>query len=389
MVGKGGEGALIYLDNAATTLMKPPCVVEAVTRALTSLGNASRGAHDGALDASRLLYRTRRRLAGFFGCPRAEQVIFTANSTEALNIALCGTLRTGDHVITTVWEHNSVLRPLYRLQRERGVALSFVGADGQGRMDHGEFERLIRPGTRAIVCAHGSNLTGNLMDLAPLGALARRHGLMLIVDASQTAGAIPIDMGRDGISILCFTGHKSMLGPQGTGGLCINGDIEIEPFKVGGTGVQSFREEQPEEYPTRLEAGTLNGHGIAGLSAAVDFIGRSGIGAIHAHEIALARRFYEAVVDTPGIHIYGDFSSWARCPIVTLNLGGLDSALVCDALFRDHGIATRAGAHCAPLMHRALGTTEQGAVRFSFGYFNTPEDADAAAAAVRELAEGL
>ena len=379
---------MIYLDNAATTMRKPDEVVRAVTEALISLGNASRGAHSGALDANRLLYRPRRALAGFFGCPKPEQVIFTNNSTEALNIALCGTLRPGDHVITTVLEHNSVLRPLYRLREERDVALSFVKADSMGCVDYREFERLIRPNARAIVCTHGSNLTGNVLDIDLIGGIAKAHGLRFIVDASQTAGVIPIDMAASNIGLLCFTGHKSMLGPQGTGGLCINGDIEVEPFKVGGTGVQSFRTEQPREYPTRLEAGTLNGHGIAGLSAAVAFIQRTGPEAIHDHEIALTRRFYDAVIQIPEVRVYGDFSTWKRCPIVSLNIGELDSAQVSDALAMDYGIATRPGAHCAPLMHQALGTEAQGAVRFSFGFFNTPGDADAAARAIKEIALG-
>lgn len=380
---------MIYLDNAATTMQKPSCVVSAVTQALTSLGNASRGAHYGALNSNRLIYRTRRRLASFFGCPKSEQVIFTANSTEALNIAISGTIRQGDHVITTVLEHNSVLRPLYRLAKERGVRLDFVPADERGCVDYADFERLILPDTRAIVCTHASNLTGNLLDISRIGRIAAAHGLLLIVDASQTAGAVPIDMAQAGISILCFTGHKSMMGPQGTGGLCMNGDIEIEPFKVGGTGVQSFLTAQPGEYPTRLEAGTLNGHGIAGLEAAVDFISRTGVDVIHAHEISLARRFFEAVSQIPEVRVYGDFSTWDRSPIVSLNISDLDSALVCDELAFDYGIATRAGAHCAPLMHRALGTETQGAVRFSFGYFNTDQDADAAARAVREIAGRL
>lgn len=380
---------MIYLDNAATTMMKPPCVVQAVAEALTSLGNASRGAHEGALNANRLLYRTRGKLARFFGCPRAEQVIFTNNATEALNIAISGTIREGDHIITTALEHNSVLRPLYRLQRERGVQLSFVEADEWGRVDYGDFERLIRPNTRAVVCTHASNLTGNRLDIDRVGEIAAAHGVLFILDASQTAGATPIDMTKSGVSLLCFTGHKSMMGPQGTGGLCINGKIDVAPFKTGGTGVQSFLTEQPREYPTRLEAGTLNGHGIAGLSAAVDYIAATGIDAIRAHEIKLCQRFYEAVVRVPGVRVYGDFSAWERAPIVALNVGEMDSALVCDALACDYGVATRAGAHCAPLMHRALGTEAQGAVRFSFGYFNTPGDADAAAAAVREIAERM
>ena len=380
---------MIYLDNAATTMVKPPTVISAVTEALTSLGNASRGAHEGALKSNRVIYRTRMKLASFFGCPKSEQVIFTNNSTEALNIAISGTIGKGDHVITTVLEHNSVLRPLYRMQKERGTELSFVQADSRGCVDYADFERLIRPDTKAIVCTHASNLTGNMLDISRIGDIARAHNLLFIVDASQTAGAVPIDMVKSGISILCFTGHKSMMGPQGTGGLCINGDIEVAPFKVGGTGVQSFMTEQPHEYPTRLEAGTLNGHGISGLSAAVDFIESSGIDVIHAHETELAGRFYEAVSGIPGVKVYGDFSTRDRCPIVTLNISDLDSALVSDELACSYEIATRAGAHCAPLMHEALGTCEQGAVRFSFGYFNTAADADEASKAVREIADSL
>ena len=378
---------MIYLDNAATTMVKPPAVITAVTEALTSLGNASRGAHEGALRSNRLIYRTRMKLASFFGAPRSEQVIFTNNSTEALNIAISGAIRKGGHVITTVLEHNSVLRPLYRIREERGTELSFVQADRRGCVDYEDFERLIRPDTQAIVCTHASNLTGNMLDICRIGEIARSHGLLLIVDASQTAGAVPIDLSETGISILCFTGHKSMMGPQGTGGLIISGDTEVEPFKVGGTGVQSFLKYQPREYPTRLEAGTLNGHGIAGLLAAVDFISETGIEAIHAHETALAERFYEAVTHIPGVRVYGDFSSPDRCPIVTLNIADIDSALVCDELAITYDIAVRAGAHCAPLMHEALGTGKQGAVRFSFGYFNTDADADAAAEAVRRISD--
>ena len=304
---------MIYLDNAAT-MMKPPCVVEAVTGALTSLGNASRGAHEGALNANRLLYRTRRKLAGLFGCPKSEQVIFTNNATEALNIAISGTLHRGDHVITTALEHNSVLRPLYRLNRERGVALSFVPADRRGCVDYRDFEGLVRPNTRAIVCTHGSNLTGNLLDIHRIGA--DRPGPRPAVHTGRLpdGGGGAHRHGASGISLLCFTGHKSMMGPQGTGGLCINGDIDVEPLKVGGTGVQSFLEAQPREYPTRLEAGTLNGHGIAGLSAAVDFINATGIDAIHAHEIALARRFYEGVVHIPGVGCTATFPAGTAVP---------------------------------------------------------------------------
>ncbi len=377
--------AMIYLDNAATTIRKPPQVVDAVVRAMSSFGNSARGTHEGALTASRTIYDARCKAAALFGCPRADHVVFTANSTEALNIAINGLIRAGDHVISTDLEHNSVLRPLYRLRDERDVSLDFVPADRQGNLDYADFERLLRPNTRAIVCTHASNLTGNAVNLARAGEIAHRHGVLFLVDASQSAGVLPIDMERMYIDILCFTGHKSLMGPQGTGGLCLRGDHGIRPWKVGGTGVQTYSERQPEQLPVRLEAGTLNGHGIAGLSAALDFIAETGVEAIHAHETALMRRFYEGVRDIPGVTVYGDFTH-ERTAVVALNLAGHDSSEVADALAEDYGIATRSGAHCAPRLHRALGTEEQGAVRFSFGWYNTAEEADAAVRAIRELA---
>ena len=376
---------MIYLDNAATTLRKPPQVIDAVARAMGSFGNSARGTHEGALTASRTIYDTRCKLAALFGCPRPDHVAFTANSTEALNIAIHGLVRPGDHVLSTDLEHNSVLRPLYRLRDERGVALDFVPADRQGRIDYADLERLLRPETRAIVCTHASNLTGDAVDLARVGALAHAHGVLLVVDASQSAGVLPIDMEQMHIDVLCFTGHKSLMGPQGTGGLCVREGVDINPWKVGGTGVQTYLHEQPEQMPTRLEAGTLNGHGIAGLNAALDFLQEAGVEAIHAHEMALLRRFVAGVKKIPGVALYGDFDH-ERTAVAALNIGDMDSGEVSDILSEDYGIATRPGAHCAPRLHEALGTEEQGAVRFSFGWYNTEEEADAAVNALREIA---
>ena len=263
---------MIYLDNAATTLRKPPQVIDAVVQAMDSFGNSARGTHEGSLAASRVIYDTRCKLASLFGCKRADHVAFACNSTEALNIAIHGCIRSGDHVISTDLEHNSVLRPLYRLEREKGVSLSFVPADRQGNIDYADFEKLLRSDTRAVICTHASNLTGNVLDLTRIGQFAHAHGLMFLVDASQSAGVLPIDMEKMQIDVLCFTGHKSLMGPQGTGGLCVREGVDIAPWKVGGTGVQTYSESQPAQMPTRLEAGTLNGHGIAGLNAALDFL---------------------------------------------------------------------------------------------------------------------
>lgn len=378
---------MIYLDNAATTLHKPPQVAEAVLHAMTTMGNAARGAHSGALEASRTVFGTREKLARLFACQRADHVVFTANSTEALNIAISGLIHKGDHVISTDCEHNSVLRPLYRLEEERGVALDFVPADRRGLVDYADFERLMRPDTRAVVCTHCSNLTGNILDIGRIAGITHSRGALLIVDASQTAGTVPIDMQALGVDVLCFTGHKGLMGPQGTGGLCIRPDVEIDPWKVGGSGVHSYDRHQPKEYPTRLEAGTLNSHGIAGLSAALDVILERGVADIQRAEHALMQRFYDGVRGISGVTVYGDFSAPERGAIVALNIRDYDSSAVSDELAVTYGIATRPGAHCAPRMHAALGTTEQGAVRFSFSCYNTEQEVDAAIAAVRAIAE--
>lgn len=376
---------MIYLDNAATTRPKPPGVAEAVIAAMAEHGNSGRGAHEEALAASRSVYGVRRQIAELFRCPRPDHVAFTPNSTMALNIAVSGLLGPGDHVISTDLEHNSVLRPLYRL-REQGGEVDFLPAGRQGEIDYDDLARLLRPDTKAVVCTHGSNLTGDLVDIGRVGDFCQKHGLLFILDASQTAGTFPIDMERMHIDVVCFTGHKSLMGPQGTGGLCVRPGVEIRPFAVGGTGVQSYSETQPAEYPTRLEAGTLNSHGLAGLGAALAYLGAVGWDAVRAHETALARRFYEAVKDIPNVRLYGNYAMQDRAPIVALNIGDLDSAEVSDQLAERFAIATRPGAHCAPRLHRALGTEEQGAVRFSWGYFNTEAETTAAAEAVRTLA---
>lgn len=377
---------MIYLDNAATTLHKPQQVIDAVVHAMQSMGNCARGTHEEALDAARTVYDARVRLASLFGCPRVDHVAFTANSTEALNIAINGLIDPGDHVISTDLEHNSVLRPLYRLEAEHGAELSFVPADKLGNVDYADFERLMKPNTRAVVCTNASNLTGTVLDIERIAKTAHSHGALVIVDASQTAGCWPIDMKKMGIDVLCFTGHKGLMGPQGTGGICVKEGIEIRPFKVGGSGVQSYSRTHPAEYPTRLEAGTLNGHGIAGLGAAAKFISETGIENIHAKERSLMLRFYEGVKNIEGVMVYGDFTK-DKTAIVALNIRDYESGEVSYELSQGYGIATRPGAHCAPRMHKALGTAEVGAVRFSFSFYNTEEEIDEAVRAVAELAK--
>lgn len=377
---------MIYLDNAATTMRKPDCVIEAVSQAMCSLGNSGRGVHDGALSASRIIYDTRMALAQLFGAESPERIAFTANSTQALNIAIKGSLRSGDHVITTALEHNSVLRPLYELE-DRGVQLTILPADTMGNVCYEDFQKEIRPNTKAIITTHGSNLTGNLLDIQQIGRIARAHNLIYIVDASQTAGVFPIDVQKMHIDILCFTGHKGLLGPQGTGGIYVRESVAVSPLLSGGSGVQTYLRSHPPQMPTQLEAGTLNGHGIAGLGAAVRYIQKTGLDSIRCKEQNLMWEFYTQVKEIPGIKIYGDFTTKNRCAIVSLNVRDYDSGEVSDALFSQYGIATRPGAHCAPLMHKALGTVEQGAVRFSFSHYNTKEEIFIAVSALRELAQ--
>lgn len=318
----------------------------------------------------------------------AEQpscIAFASNVTQALNTAINGLIGVDDHVITTVCEHNSVLRPLFR-KEQGGTQLSILPADDKGRIHLNQLKECIQENTRAIVIHHASNVTGNVTDLAKIAHIAHDAGALLIVDAAQTAGSIPIDMQKMGIDVLCFTGHKGLLGPQGTGGICVRSELQIAPFFVGGSGVHSFEREHPSDMPTALEAGTLNGHGIAGLQAAVDFILENGAETIHQKETALMCRFLQNIRDIDTITLYGDMDAAVRAPIVTLNIGNADAAQVSDVLWEDYKICVRAGAHCAPLMHRHFGTEQQGAVRFSFSYWNTEEEIDCAVQAIREIA---
>ncbi len=376
---------MIYMDNAATTLHKPDAVKDAVAAAFDIMGNAGRGASEPALDASRIIYGTREKLARLFHAESPSRIVFTANSTESLNIAIKGLFRPGDHVITTVLEHNSVLRPLYECQA-LGTELSILGCDEKGNISYDDMENAVKSNTKAVVCTHASNLTGNMIDLKKVGEIAERHGLLFLVDASQTAGVWPIDVREAGIDVLCFTGHKGLLGPQGTGGMYVKTDVHIRPLLSGGSGIDTYNPRHPSQMPAALEAGTLNGHGIAGLGAAISYLEENGLDEIRSKELSLMHRFYEGISGIPGIKVYGDFSTQNRVAVVSFNIGDYDSSEVSDELNVKYGIVTRPGAHCAPLMHRALGTVEQGAVRFSFSHYNTEEEVNTAIRAVEELA---
>lgn len=380
---------MIYLNCAATSLMRPACVVEAVSRALTGLGSSSRGTAEGDLAAARTALTCRIALADLLGSAHAERVVFTANATQALNTAIFGLVRPGDRVVTTVTEHNSVLRPLNVLARDAGVSVEHVGLDENHALDYAALERAVTPGTRAVVCSHASNLTGDVVDMARIASIAHAAGAALVVDVAQTVGHIPVDMGAMGIDVLCFTGHKGLMGPTGTGGLIAAPGIDVEPLLQGGTGVRSADPFQPDAWPEHLEAGTLNGHGIAGLEAAVRHLVERGVEAVAVREEGLRRRFAEGLRSIPGVTCYGALdAAFGHTPVVALNLAGMSSSGLADELASSYGIATRAGLHCAPLMHRALGTFETGSVRFSFGQFTTEEDVDAALAALAEISAG-
>lgn len=377
---------MIYLDSSATSFLKPPQVAEAVFRSFNTIGNAGRGAHAPTLNASRLIYDTREKLAALFCTPDPSRIAFTCNATEALNIAIHGAIHPGEHVITTACEHNSVLRPLY-LKEKEGTELTIIPADKKGRIRYDLLESSVKSNTSAIVLTHASNLSGNVTDLAFVSNFAKKHGLLLIVDASQTAGSLPINVVKMGIDILCFTGHKGLFGPQGTGGLYVREGLTLSPLKSGGSGIHSFDRQHPTDMPTALEAGTLNGHGIAGLNAGLDYILSTGVKNIHAKEISLARRFANGISDISDLKLYGDIDAPLRTPIISLNIGNMSSASVSDILWEDYEICVRAGAHCAPLMHKTFGTEKQGAVRFSFSCFNTEAEIDTAIRAMHEIAE--
>ena len=380
---------MIYLDNASTSFHKPDCVFTAVMEAMHQAGNSGRGSSGEAMEASHLIFDTRCRIAEMFEADGPECVAFTSNATEALNTALFGVLHPGDgpvHAIATEMDHNSVLRPLYALEK-KGLELTVLPADRKGRISLTDMEAAIRPETKVIVCTHASNLTGNRNDIHAIGEIAKKHDILFIADAAQTAGVFPISMKKDQIDILCFSGHKGLMGPQGTGVICVRPGVKVEPLKVGGSGILTFQKEHPSDMPEALEAGTLNSHGIAGLRAALGWIQETGIDRIRQREQDLMMRFFEQVKTFSGVSVFGDFSHKDRSPVVTLNIMGMGSSELSMILGEDYGISTRSGGHCAPLMHQALGTEKTGAVRFSFSCFNTEEEVDEAARAVKEIAE--
>ena len=378
---------IIYLDNAATTFPKPREVLQQALDAYARFGvNPGRSGYDLCLVAGELVFETRKALATFFGGDKPERLVFAANASDALNLAIQGLLHEGDHAITTTVEHNSVIRPLNHLKRDRGVAVDFVPFEAGGLVDPDEIAARFRPNTKVVVVNHGSNVIGTIQPVAEIGKRCRERGIVFVVDAAQTAGVIPIDVVAMSIDVLAFTGHKSLLGPTGTGGLYVRDGVDIRHTRFGGTGVHSAHPYHLDEYPYRLEVGTGNVLGIAGLYFAQQYLAKRGVDAIYKHEMELFARLQAGLERIEGVRLHGTTSLEHRLPVLSFTLAGRDPGDVGSLLDVDYDIACRTGLQCAPLIHEQMGTGEHGTVRLSVGPMNERKDVDAAVAAVGEIA---
>jgi cysteine desulfurase family protein len=380
---------MIYLDNAATSFPKPASVIEAMVRFQeASAGNPGRSGHALATAAQRTVDGCRLALARLFGAEEPSRIAFTLNATDAINIALKGTLSPGDHVVTTSMEHNAVARPLRGL-RDRGVEVTYVQAGSDGVVDPVEVRSALRPNTKVVGILHASNVTGAIQPIAEVGRLAREHEALFLADAAQSAGCVEIDVQESCIDLLACSGHKGLLGPTGTGLLYVGPRADVAPFREGGTGSQSELDEHPMHLPDRLEAGTLNVTGIAGLSAGLAYIAKETIARIRAHEAEMSTRLRGGLEHIPGLTLYGPADAAQRTSVVSFTMAGLDPADIAAILDTSFGIAVRPGLHCAPLAHRTIGTFPRGTVRMSPGHFTTIQDIDAAVEAVASVQEQL
>lgn len=377
---------MIYLDNAATSSPKPPAVVAAVHRVLTEVcANPGRGAYDEALEAGRILLRARRAVARLIGAREESRVIFTLNCTHALNLALKGALRPGDHVVTSSLEHNSVIRPLAVLEA-RGVRVTKVPCAADGSLDPDDLLSACGRDTRLVALTHASNVLGTVLPVDQIGPTLRERGILFLLDAAQTAGAFALDVEAMGVDLLALPGHKGLLGPQGVGVLYVAGSVELETLVEGGTGSDSGSVEPPTALPDRYEAGTPNTPGIAGLAAGIGVVVAEGVEVIGGRERRLADRLRRALLDTEGVGLHGARPDTGAAPVVSLSVMGMSPAEIAFVLDRAFGIASRAGLHCAPEAHRTAGTLEHGLVRLSIGHATTDADVDAAIEAVAEIA---
>ena len=376
----------VYLDNAATSWPKPPEVIAAMQAYLENGGGSpGRAAHGKSLASARMVYETRDALSSLFNATSPDRVIFTKNATEAINLLLFGFLNPGDHVIVSSMEHNAVMRPLRQLE-SRGVSLSVAACDSCGGLDPLTIKTALTPRTRLVLLVHASNVTGTLLPIAEVANIAREAGIRFAVDAAQTAGVHPIDVQSGGIDFLTFTGHKSLGGPQGTGGLVIGPDVDLRPLMFGGTGSASESENQPSFLPDKLESGTLNAIGIAGLGASLAALTEFGVENVLAHERKLMKLFRDGLKEMPDIEVYGPENTAESVGVLSLNVASRPCEEVGMELERDFDILTRTGLHCAPAAHRTIGTFGRGTVRFSVSRFNTESDIHAALEALSRIA---
>jgi cysteine desulfurase family protein len=380
---------MIYFDNAATSWPKPSGVAEAMVHFLNEIGaNPGRAAHRRAVDAGRIVYGAREAVAELFHAPDPLRVTFGHNVTEALNLALRGLLRPGDHMVTSSMEHNSMMRPLRALE-SHGVEVTVVGCSPQGVLDPADVEAAMCPHTRLVALNHASNVVGTLLPVAEVGAICHEHDVLLLVDAAQTGGAYPVDVQADQIDLLGFTGHKSLGGPMGTGGLIVGERVDekqLEPLVCGGTGSRSEHEVQPDFLPDRCESGTPNAVGLAGLQVGVRWVLAQGVDVIRAHEVALAQRLIEGLQSIPGVAVYGTLDAELQTATISFNVAGIASSEMGLRLDDEHGIMCRVGLHCAPAAHRTIGTFPGGTVRFGLSGFNTVDEVETALAAIEALA---
>jgi len=378
---------MIYLDNAATSRPKPPEVIQAMNDFLNNVcANSGRSGHRLAIQAGRVVYDARESLSGLFNITDPLQIVFTMNATESLNLALLGILKNGDHVITSSMEHNSVMRPLRALETQ-GVEVSVVGCSQQGFLDPDDVKKLIKKNTKMIALNHASNVTGGIQPVREIGNIARENGLLFLLDTAQTAGAYPIDVEEMCIDLLAFTGHKSLCGPQGTGGLYIREGINLKPLKYGGTGSLSDEEYQPDFMPDKYESGTLNLVGIAGLGEGVRYVMREGVDAIRKREIKLTQGLIDGLLACPNVKVYGGLDAENQVGVLSFNIYDLSSSESSMYLEDEFDILCRSGLHCAPSAHKTIETFPKGTIRFSLGIFSTQDDVHISVNAVRKIAE--
>jgi cysteine desulfurase / selenocysteine lyase len=379
---------MVYLDNAATTFPKPEIVMRRMVETYLSMGvSPGRGSYDLAWEAQGVVWRTRQKIARFFGASDPERVIFTNNASDALNIAIQGMIKPGDHIVSTHLEHNSVLRPLNHLHDKGIIEYDLVYPDGQGYIHPDDVKRAITPATRLVVVTHASNVIGTVQPIAEIGRVCKEKGVPLLVDAAQTAGVIQIDMKASHVAALAFTGHKSLLGPTGIGGLILDRDVNIEQTRWGGTGVESKSRFHTPAFPYRMEVGTLNLMGIIGLSESISFLEDQSIARIHKKEMALLKRLRDGLSRIEGVTVYCTNDLSNHVALLSANINGLDPEDVGEMLNHDFGIAVRTGLHCAPGVHETIPTTPRGSVRFSLGPFNTEAHIDHTVEAMRFIAD--